>query len=95
MQINLIHNGVRIPIEEKAAGVGFDLMDWARGQVNQAIENMIMEGVANYLAQVVIALPVLAIVCLSIWFFFQMFSKALAKFSVIGALIYGLIVIAL
>lgn len=94
MQVNLIHNGIKLPLGEGDSVSSF-LYGWAKDQLDEAIQNLIMEGVAAYLAQVVLALPVLAVILLSIWFFFQMFSKGFAKFSVWCALIYGLIVIAL
>lgn len=65
------------------------LKEWLGGKVAE----ITLDGVVNYVADLALAFPILAIVGGSVYALLNMVSRRLASFGAVGTLLYGIIIL--
>lgn len=63
------------------------------GWLGEKATNWITNGFTDWLLDYITALPALAVVCVGVYSLCRMFSKTVAKWAVIGVLLYGALII--
>jgi murein DD-endopeptidase MepM/ murein hydrolase activator NlpD len=63
------------------------LKEWAGGKLAE----ISFDGVADYIADIALAFPVIAVVSGAVYVLIRMFSKGAAKWGAIGTIIYGML----